>query len=215
MSTPLEQRRAFLRLPLGVAMLLALPGSAFAQPSAGAALRTVRLTVAGHPSLAENVIWQKQPQQDGAIVIGLESDLYAIIAGDPKAVLLLDVEATQPGARVSVRQRSVSFLNLSEEGPHIDVPGADVRSGWTVLGAAAAGRFRVLETVDQPVKLDRRHLARVLASEPSWLKLAQACRGPNEGACYTVTDPEFEITVTAADGRTTRSIVRVFKPTGC
>lgn len=215
MSTSSTQRRALLRLSLGGAILLALAGAARAQAPAQAALRAVRLTIAGHPSFAENVVWQKQGQQEGAIVIGLESDLYAIIADDPKAALLLDVEAAQPGARIGVRQRSVSYLNLDEEGPHIDVPGTEARSGWTVLEAAAAGRFRVLKTVDQPVRLDRKHLAKVLAGVPGWLKLAQACRGPNDGACYTVTDPEFEITVTAADGRTTRRIVRVFNPTGC
>lgn len=215
MSTPAEQRRAFLRLPLGGAILLALAGSAWAQPPAQAIFRSVRLTIAGHPSFAENVVWNKQAQQDGEIEIGLESELYMITANDPAAVLLLDVEAARPGARISVRQRSVTFLNLSEEGPHIAVPGTEARSGWTVLEAAAASRFRVVETVEQTVRLDPRHLARVLGDEPTWLKLAQACRGPNDGACYTVTDPEFEITVTAADGGTTRSIVRVFNPTGC
>lgn len=215
MSKPLDQRRAFLRLQVGAAILLALGGPACAQQSVHPVLRTVRLTLAGHPSFAENVVWDKQAEHDGAIAIGLDSELYAITAGDPDAAQLLDVEAVRPGARVGVRQRSVTYLNIGEEGPHIDVPGTEARSGWTALAAASAGRFRILETADQAVRLDRKHLAKVLAHEPRWLQLAQACSGPNEGACYTVTDPEFEITVTAPDGRTTRTVVRMFTPSGC
>ena len=190
-----------------MALVLAFAGSAVA-----AAPPSVSLTAAGHPESTIAAVWAGQ---GGTIELGLDSDLYAIVADRPATPLLLRVQAAQPGARVSVRQRSVTYLNLSEEGPHIAVPGTEARSAWTPLTAASADSFQLRDTARQTVRMDRRHLAAVLAGQPTWLKLAQACRGQDDGACYTVTDPEFEITVTTADGHSTRSIVRVEYPNGC
>jgi hypothetical protein len=215
MSTPAKRLRAARRIPL-MAFLLALASSAvWGRAPAVAPLQSVRLGVAGHPGFAAAVVWGKQDQHDGLIDIGLESELYAITADDPTAPLVLYVRAASAAPRVSVRQRSVTYLNLSEEGPHIAVPGTERRSAWTTLRATSNGGFRVLDTVRQAVRMSPKQLAAVLGNQPTWLRLAQACRGADDGACYTVTDPEFEITVTADDGRVTRAIVRVATPNGC
>jgi hypothetical protein len=207
MSTPAKRLRAFLRFAGQMALVLAFAGSA-----AAAGPPAVSLTAAGHPELVIAAAWRGQ---DGTIELGLDSELYAITADQPATPLLLRVQAAQPGARVSVRQRSVTYLNLSEDGPHIAVSGTEGRSAWTTLTAASADSFQVQDTAPQTVRMDQRHLAAVLAGQPIWLALAKACRSQDDGACYTVTDPEFEITVTTADGRSTRFIVRVEYPNGC
>jgi hypothetical protein len=210
MSTPAKQLRAMLRLAGQMALVLACAGSA-----AAAGPPAVSLTAAGHPEFVIAAAWAGQDRQHGRIELGLDSELYAITADQPATPLLLRVQTAQPGARIEVRQRSVTYLNLSEDGPHIAVPGTEGRSAWTTLAAASADSFQVRDTAPQTVRMDRRHLAAVLAGQPAWLALAKACPGQDEGACYTVTDPEFEITVTTADGRSTRSIVRVEYPNGC
>ena len=186
-----------------------------AAPASATGALSVSLAAAGHPESVLTAVWDGQERQKATIELGLESDLYALVAGESAPPLLLRVQPAQPGARVSVRQRSVTYLNLSEEGPHIAVPGTEGRSAWSTLTTASADSFQVRDTDPQTVRMDRRHLAAVLAGQPTWLKLAQACRGQDDGACYTVTDPEFEITVITADGRSTHAIVRVEYPNGC
>lgn len=44
---------------------------------------------------------------------------------------------------------------------------------------------------------------------------ASNCKSADDGNCYTITDPEFDVTVTATNGQVTRKIVRVFTPDGC
>jgi hypothetical protein len=207
MSTPANWLRAFLRCAGQLALVLAFAGSA-----AAAGPPSVSLTAAGHPEFVIAAVWRGHV---GTIELGLDSELYAITADQPATPLLLRVQPAQPGARITVRQRSVTYLNLSEDGPHIAVPGTEGRSTWTTLTAASADSFQVQDTAPQTVRMDRRHLTTVLADQPTWLKLAKSCRSQDDGACYTVTDPEFEITVTTADGRSTRAIVRVEYPNGC
>jgi len=199
-----------LRLAGQIALVLVFAGTA-----AAAGPPSVSMTAAGHPEFVIAAVWGGPNAQKGTIELSLDSELYALTADKPATPLLLRVQAVQPGARVSVRQRSVTYLNLSEDGPHIAVPGTEGRGAWTTLTAASLDSFQVRDTAPQTVRMDHRHLAAVLADQPTWLKLARACRGQDEGACYTVTDPEFEITVTTADGRSMRSIVRVEYPNGC
>ena len=90
---------------------------------------------AGPPELIVAAVWAGQ---DGTIALGLDSELYAITADQPATPLLLRLQPAQPGARIKVRQRSVTYLNLSEDGPHIAVPGTEGRSAWTTLTAASA-----------------------------------------------------------------------------
>ena len=201
---------------LGVVLQLALPGSsALAQTRARQMLVSVRLSAAGHPGIAADVAWERERGHDGMIDVGIDSALFETGAGNPEVALLLQVRAAEPGARIAVRQRSVSYLNISGEGPHVAVPGTEARGPWSALAAGPPGAFRVHNTVGQPVRVDHRQLAAALAGQPAWLALAQGCQGPDDGACYTVTDPEFEITVTGADGRSARAIVRVFFHNGC
>lgn len=187
----------------------------FSASAAASGLRSVSLAAAGRPESALAAVWAGPDARAGTIELGLESVLYAIVADRPATALILQVRAAQPGSRVSVRQRSVTYLNIDRDGPHIAVPGTEARGAWTTLAAASADSFLLHDTVKQTLRMDRRHLAAVLADQPTWLALAQACRSQDEDACYSVTDPEFEITVTTADGRSTRAIVRVEYPNGC
>lgn len=152
---------------------------------------------------------------DGVLDIGLDSALFPFMAVARPPVLILAVEAGPPTARVAVRQRSVSYLEVSDEGPHMSVPGSEQRSAWRTLTAFAPGRYRVQKTVEQKVKMGHKLLAKVFADDPHWRQLATACKGPNEGACGTISDIEFDVTVTDDNGGVTRKIIRVTFPNGC
>lgn len=178
-------------------------------------IASVRLSAAHHADKTIDVKWEKQGTQDGVIDIEFGSEFADLTMGLDAPPMILAVQPLQPTSKITVRQRSVSYLNVGDEGPHLAVAGTEQRSAWITLEAIAPGLFRVEKTVQQKVRLRHSLFEKVLATEPTWLKLAKACKAPDEGACYTVTDPEFDITVTASDGRKTRKIVRVTTPNGC
>ncbi|KQQ91814.1 hypothetical protein [Massilia sp. Leaf139] len=211
METTTRKRSAVTRLLLWCVFLSALAGRGV---QAGDGMPSVSLHPVGHPQLAAAVVWNRGEDHDGLIRLDRESGLFEAAATDGSSPLLLHVRA-QPGARVAVRQRSVTYLNVGDEGPHVDVPGTEQRGAWSPLDAAAHGVFRVREPVTQPLAMRRAHIAKALADDARWRDLAAACPGPDAGACYTVTDPEFEITFTAPTGTVRRAIVRVFFPNGC
>lgn len=177
-------------------------------------IAAVRLSALGHEEIVEDVIWEKNGAHDGAIDIGIASK-FIELAGTTPPKLILHIKPALPGTKVTVRQRSVTFLEVGAEGPHMVVAGSEQRSAWTPLNALAPGRFMVRKTVKQKIRLRPRLFIKAFADEPAWLALANACKSPDDGACYTITDPEFEVTVTAANGHVTRKIVRVFTPDGC
>lgn len=204
----------FAKLCLTLLLALSLP-HAHAQAGSVGGIATVRLTALGDDAAAVDIVWEKSDMHDGVLDIGLDSGLLTLTTDDQPPALILAVEPALTTARVSVRQRSVSYLEVGDEGPHVSVQGSEQRSAWRTVTAYAPGRYRVQKLVGQKVKMGHTLLATVFADEPHWLQLALACKGPNEGACSTITDPEFEVTVTDADGSVTRKIVRVTFPNGC
>lgn len=200
----------FLFVPL--VLILASP-LGHAQDAAG--LTAVRLIDANKPGVTSDVVWTRSGVHDGLIDVPLESNMSHLVHGSQGEALLLYVETAQPGSRVTVRQRSVTYLNVGEEGPHVVVPGTEGRGKWAPLQAGPDGKFQVRTPRQQRVVFNHRHFAKVLKDDPRWLKLAKQCKGPDQDGCYTVTDPEFEITVTGSDGAITRRIVRVTYPNGC
>lgn len=189
--------------------------SAHAQAVDQGDIASIRLSAAGHADKTIDVKWEKQAAQDGVIDIEFGSDFADLTMGLDAQPMILAVQPLQRASKITVRQRSVSYLNVGDEGPHLAVAGTEQRSAWITLEAIAPGLFRVEKTVQQKVRLRHSLFEKVLATEPAWLKLAKACKAPDEGACYTVTDPEFDITVVARNGQKTRKIVRVTTPNGC
>jgi hypothetical protein len=189
--------------------------SAEAQVASQGGIASVRLSAVGHANSSIDAKWEKRGEQDGLIDIEFGSDFADLTMRVDGPPMILAVLPSPRDAKITVRQRSVSYLNVGDEGPHMAVAGTEQRSSWTKLTAVAPGRFRVKKTVQQKVRLQHSLFEKAFATEPAWLKLAKACNGPDDGACYTVTDPEFEITVIAANGRKTRKIVRVTTPNGC
>lgn len=185
-----------------------VPGfpAALAQTRDQNGIASVRLSVAGHDDAAVDVVWEKHDVHDGVLDIGLDSALFPFMAVARPPALILAVRAAPRAARVVVRQRSVSYLEVSDEGPHMSVPGSEQRSAWRALTAFAPGRYRVEKTIEQKVKMGHELFARVFADDPHWRQLALACKGPNEGACGTNTDIEFDVKVTDVHGRVTRKM---------
>lgn len=189
--------------------------SAEAHVAGQGGIASVRLSAVGHANTTIDVKWEKNGQQDGLIDIAFDSTLAELTMSRHVPPLILAVRPLQRPSIITVRQRSVSYLNVGDEGPHLAVAVTERRGSWTTLEAVAPGRFRVKKTVQQKVPMRHSLFEKAFATEPAWLKLAKACKGPDDGACYTVTDPEFEITVTTVNGQITRKIVRVTHPNGC
>jgi len=189
--------------------------SAGAQVASQGDIASVRLSAAGHADSTIDAKWEKRGEQDGLIDIEFGSDFADLTMGVDAPPLILLVRPAQRGSKITVRQRSVSYLNVGDEGPHRDVAGTEQRSAWTTLTAVGPGSFRVEKTVQQKVRMRHSLFEKAFATEPAWLKLAKTCKGPDDGACYTVTDPEFELTITTVSGKKTRKVVRVTTPNGC
>lgn len=204
-----------IRACLCVALVFAFSNNfAQAQTLRAEKFASVRVSALGHQKIFEDVVWQKKDGRDGSIDTGIASAFIEVPSPTPPK-LILDIKPARSAAKVAVRQRSVTFLEVGAEGPHAVIAGSEQRSGWTPLKAYAPGRFMVLKTVRQKISLRPALFAKAFATESEWLALAKTCKSPDDGACYTITDPEFEVTVTSANGQVTRKIVRVFTPDGC
>lgn len=200
---------------LCISLLFAVASTfAHAHASRAEQFASIRVSALGHQEIFEDVIWQKKDGRDGSIDTSIASAFIDVPSPTPPK-LILDIKPARSAAKVSVRQRSVTFLEVGAEGPHSVVGGSEQRSGWTPLKAYAPGRFMVLKTVRQKIRLRPALFAKAFATESEWLALAKTCKSPDDGACYTITDPEFEVTVTSANGQVTRKVVRVFTPDGC
>lgn len=176
---------------------------------------SVRISAAGHPGSALAAAWLKQGQRDGLIDVGLESALAAVQAERPSAPMELEVTVRPRSARTVVRQRSVSYLNVSDDGPHRAVPGSDQRGPWHTLTLLSRDRFAVHPIAGQVITMRPRQLAAAFGNDARWAELVRRCTPADSGPCYTVTDLEFEVTTTNHDGRNTRKIIRVAFPNGC
>ena len=189
--------------------------SVYCQAAGKAPLTSVRFFPAGHPSSAVAVQWTKHADHDGLLDVPLEAEFSEITSGLASYPLILAVESASPSTQISVRQRSVSYLNIGEEGPHVSVPGSEQRGQWKPLPAASPGSFRVRATEEQVIPMRYRQYAKSLGNDQRWTPLMRKCRAANEGACYIVTDQEFEVVAVTRQGVRTRKIIRVTNPNGC
>lgn len=203
----------------GLCLLILLASGLFAGARAASASEKafpkVRLMVAGHPDKALQTVWKQHAQQDGLIEISFDSDFHGLMSSEPAKPWILEAAPSQYRS-VTVRQRSVSYLNVGDEGPHVSVPGSEQRGRWTVLPAQSRGRFRVLPTVEKPIKMRYQQFEHALQDKDErWSNLVKQCRSANDGPCYVITDPEFEVTVVTQSGKTMRKVIRVTQPNGC
>ena len=189
--------------------------SAHGQTTANDAAISVRISAAGHPGTALAAEWVKQGKRDGIIEVELESALAAVHAEQPSAPMELEVTVAPRSARTVVRQRSVSYLNVSDDGPHTAVPGTDQRGPWRALALVSRDRFGVQPISEQIITMRPRQFAAALGNDARWAELVKTCTSATSGSCYTVTDVEFEVTTTNRDGRNSRKIIRVAFPNGC
>ena len=176
---------------------------------------SVRISAAGHPGSALAAEWVKQGQLDGIIDVALESALAAVHAEQPSAPMELEVTVAPRSSRTVVRQRSVSYLNVSDDGPHTAVPGSDQRGPWRALALVSRDRFGVQPIAEQIITMRPRQFAAALGNDARWAELVETCPSATSGSCYIVTDLEFEVTTTNRAGRTARKIIRVAFPNGC
>lgn len=206
-------------LGLCLLTLLTFGASARAVRAANAsekAFPKVQLVVAGHPEHALPAVWQHRAQQDALIDIGFDSEFHGLMSTEPVKPWILEAVPALSYRSVAVRQRSVSYLNVGAEGPHVSVPGSEQRGKWTALTAMSRGRFSVRPTAEQPIKMRHEQFAHALHDKDErWSELVKQCRTANDGPCYVITDPEFEVTVVTQSGKTIRKIIRVTQPNGC
>ena len=203
-------RRVFLATVMCFASI-----SGHGQTWGNAAPMSVRISAAGHPGSALAAKWVKQGPRDGIIEVELESALAAVQADVPSAPMELEVTVAPRSSRTVVRQRSVSYLNVSDDGPHMAVPGSDQRGPWRTLALVSGDRFGVHPIAEQIITIRPRQFAAALGNDARWAELVKTCTSAKSGPCYTVTDVEFEVTTTNRLGRKSRAIIRVAFPNGC
>lgn len=130
--------------------------------------------------------------------------------------------------QLQVRQRSVIYLNLSDEGPHIALPALERRGPWQAAHPRTPQQFDVGGLKAPQLAFTRAQLlAAVRRSEVGsaagndpetqarWIALARQCRHADDGPCYTVVDSEFEVTIRRQGRVLARGILRLRQPNGC
>ena len=188
---------------------------AHGRPSIDGQLPSVRLITKGEPVVASNVVWTKEGGHDGVIDIGLGSEFVDVPEPGSATRLLVEVKPPLHSALSSVRQRSVSYLNVSDEGPHMAVDGSERRSAWAGLKPMPGGRFVLQPTRKLHITMNHQKFASAFRDDPRWAALLAACKSSDTGACYTVTDVELEVTSTDRHRRTAKKIIRIAFPNGC
>lgn len=182
-------------------------------------VQRVELVTAGTPPVTMPFEWSAELKDgmSGYLDVGLGtefSDSFTISDAPPK--LLLHVIAKQTNAQIRVRQRSVTYLNVSGDGPHIAVSGTDVASSWVELRAQGSTAFPVIDQVPQKLNMTRSQIvSAVKEPDPKWVAFAESCASADTGACYTVTDTEFEISIKKGNAPASKGVVRVLYPNGC
>ena len=199
--------------------LLCFFGPASAQEPLAMAVQSLELVTADTLQVKMPFEWSTELKEglSGYLDVGLGSDFsdhFTISDQPPK--LLLHVTPKQKNVQIRVRQRSVTYLNVSGEGPHIAIGEADVASSWVELRPQEAGVFPVLNQVPQKLNMTRSQIiAAIKEPDPKWVEFAKTCDSADDGACYTVTDTEFEISIMKGNSPTSKGIVRVLYPNGC
>lgn len=162
----------------------------------------------------------KSPGEAGTLNLMLGADAAAAFVESPDALYVLHVHPRNASHEISVRERAVIYINLSDDGPHWPVYATERRGPWRDAGQSGSHQFKVGGLPEPLLRLDRRRLLDAVSrsdfgKDARWLEVARRCVGPGEGPCYTVTDSEYEISV-AQHGRVlARGIVRVRQPDGC
>ena len=189
--------------------------SAGGRPAVAAPFPSVQLLAEGKPGIAANVAWAKAKGQDGTIDIGLGSEFDDVPEPGATTPLVLQVKPRSQAAATIVRQRSVSYLNVGDEGPHLAVEGSERRGAWAPLKPLPGGRFALQPTTKQHITMDHKKFARAFRDDPRWAARLATCTSSDTEACYTVTDVELEITSTDRQRRTAKKIIRISFPNGC
>ncbi|OGB26647.1 MAG: hypothetical protein A3I66_03645 [Burkholderiales bacterium RIFCSPLOWO2_02_FULL_57_36] len=201
------------------ALLIGVSGASSALESLSTAIQRVELVTVGTPQVKMPFEWSAKTKDvlSGYLDIGLGrefSDHFTMSEQHPK--LLLHVTPKQKDAQIRVRQRSVTYLNVSGEGPHIAVRGTDVASSWVELRPTNSTAFLVVDQVPQKLNMTGSQIvSAVKDTAPDWVEIAKTCVSDDDGACYTVTDTEFEISVKTGNIAVSKGIVRVLYPNGC
>lgn len=186
----------------------------------GAYLARAELAPAARPALSRPFSFNAQPGEDGTLEVSIDDDALGAFADAPLQRYLLRIQPKDGGHRIDVRQRTLIYMNIGDEGPHVAIPGTEQRGAWQA-GRRLAERTLEVGGLAQPtLALTRtRLLAAVKATDVGrdarWLALARQCRTPDDGACYTVTDQEYEVTVSKAGRIVARGILRLRQPNGC
>jgi hypothetical protein len=133
-----------------------------------------------------------------------------------KDSFVLNIVPNISDTKLLVRQRSVTYLNIGDEGPHISIDGSNKATRWMSLNSKNANQFDVLNQAPTKLNLTRsRIISLVNKSDMNWYKLAKTCKSENDGACYVATDTEFEISVIKGKSVVSKGIVRIIYPNGC
>lgn len=133
---------------------------------------------------------------------------------------LLRLQVAVADAQVAVRERTVIYMNVGDDGPHAPIVPSERRSAWRPVARGGPQLFQVGGLSEPVLKLNASELlAAVKRSEvgqdPRWLAVARSCSAPDQGACYTTTDAEYEVSVTRQGRLLSRGVLRLRRPNGC
>lgn len=211
-------RRKMLQLSF-IALMSGLSGASSALEPLSNMLQSIDLVTAGTPMANMPFEWSAQTGDGiaGSLDVGLGSkfsDHFSI--SDQQPTFTLHVTPKHKDVQIRVRQRSVTYLNVSNEGPHIAIRDTDVASNWIELRPKSSTVFPVRDQMPQKLTMTRNQIvSAVKATNAGWEEVAKTCTSADEGACYTVTDTEFEIMVVKGNAPISRGVVRVLYPNGC